>query len=459
MSPQRAVSVATAAICAAGATLATAAAAPAAPACPPPAPGGSRTLLDAVPRVVATRLAPLPGGGMVLAFSSYRGSREFPGTRVTVLALDARGCRRWRASLRGGWPIARPVAPRGGSVVLATSATSGGTGSLALTTLSAATGRVLRRDLFASLPLTNGIAPTLLSDRRGDVMAVFATSERISRSRSRPVMVLLSRRAGRSGWVRRVVARNNSSAPAAAARSDGAVVVAYPRRGRLRVRRGSMTGRLGRSADAGPVTSNFRSADLALGADGTVAAVWESTTYSAPWRLRAAVRAPKARRFARSVALGVLPGVPGTLLTPAPARVRVGATGRVTVGYAVPDGTRGEQRAMCVTAGSSGRFGARVPIGGAWEGGGEIAAMLFGPGASAAAVPTTATADGERLVSTVVGMDAACRIGDRTAIADAAGPAVESAIDERRRVWVLGQQRGSVSARRPLVLTIVGRGA
>ena len=243
----------------------------------------------------------------MLAFSSYRGSAEFPASRFTVMALDASGCERWRVSLRGDDPLSAPVQPDAATIVIgsATVVPRGGAGALTLHTLSATTGRVLRRDVFAALPLVTGIAPTLLASRRGDVAAVLATR---APGGSAGVTVRLSRRAGATRWERHEIARGSTSAPAAAVRPDGRMVVGYPRRGRFVVRAGPLTGRLGAAADAGPVSANFRTAAVALGADGTAAAVWESTTYSLPWRLRAAVRPAGRARFARYAELGAARG-------------------------------------------------------------------------------------------------------------------------------------------------------
>jgi hypothetical protein len=46
-------------------------------------------LADRVPAVMDAQLTPTLDGGMLIAFASYRGSREFPDSRFTVLHVDS----------------------------------------------------------------------------------------------------------------------------------------------------------------------------------------------------------------------------------------------------------------------------------------------------------------------------------------------------------------------------------
>ena len=174
---------------------------------------------------------------------------------------------------------------------------------------------------------------------------------------------------------------------------------AIPRRGRFLVRSGPLTGRLGAPADAGPVSANFRAAAVALGADGTAAAVWESTTYSLPWRLRAAVRPAGRARFARYAELGAAEARPGTLLAGAAPVARVGSRGAVTVGFSEPDA----DRSMCATATPAGRFAAPRQVASAISGIlSDVPTIVFGPAAAAAAVSSALTPDESTILSTLV---------------------------------------------------------
>jgi hypothetical protein len=425
----------------------------AAPACAQVAPGTARTLLERVPTMISSPMTPTADGGAVIAFASYRGSEEFSHARFTVLGLDPAGCTRWRVSLPGEWPLTRPLQAGAGTIVAGASTRRG----LGIYTLSAATGRVLHDDVFASLSPASGNAPTLVADARGNVAALLATRRSAGADgRSEAVTVKLTRPAHATRWTRTVVARSNTSDPAAAALPDGRMVVGYPRRGRFWVRLGTVAGNLGAPRDAGPITANFRGADVALGKDGTVAAVWESTTYSRPWRLRAAVLPATARRFAPSVLLGASPGRSGTLFTPAPAAAHVGDGGLVTIGFAVPGGRDGDPL-MCATATRAGRFAAPQRLAATESAfGAELPAMSFGRSGTAASVLTTATANGEQVFNTLLALDARCHVRGAARIDESAGPVTAAMVDVRGRSWLLGQKQPTVDSRRPLLLTIAG---
>jgi hypothetical protein len=414
-------------------------------------------LLDRVPGVASAQMTPTRDGGVVIAFWSYRGSRGFPASRFSVLALNSSGCVRWRASLPGPWPIARPVQADASSIVVAAgSMDRGGIGPLRIYTLSASTGRVRHSDVFPSLALATGIAPTLVGDERGDVAAVLAASEpAATRGRVRPVTLKLTRRARATRWTREVIARSNLRPPAAAARSDGTMVVGYLRRGRFWVRTGTVAGRLGTPMDAGPVDGNLQSAEVALGPNGTVAVVWESATNVGPWHLRAAVRPATSTRFARFAQLGFAPRRSGGAL---PA-VRVSADGRAAVGFfeaatskqgeLVGAGVYATRGVMCANATPSGQFddAGQVVVGGPSSY--ELAAMLFGPADSSASV--TLRPDGKALITAGTGC-----LAPNSLVLDPsdAGWPQQALIDARGRTWVVGQTRRGPGARRPLLLTI-----
>jgi hypothetical protein len=427
-------------------------AAPSAP-CAPVAAGQPRTLLERVPTLISAQMTPTRDGGAALAFASYRGSKEFPGARFTVLGLGASGCPRWRVSLPGQWPLARPLQPDSETIVAGASTPNG----LRIYTLSAASGRVLRKDAFPRLSLMYGSAPTMVADARGNVAGLFASQRPAGKGgRTQAVTVKLTRPTGATRWTETVIGQSNNSAPAAAALPGGRMVVGYPRRGRFWMRSGTVAGRLGAPLDAGPVSANFRGADVALGADGTAAAVWESTTYSRPWRLRAAVLPAKARRFAPSVLLGSSPGRSGTLLTPAPAAVHIGAAGQVTIGFAVPS-LKGGDPLMCATATRAGRFAAPARLAGAESASGaDLPAMVFGRTGTAVTVPSAPTPDGERMVYALMTLDAGCRVRATARLDPSSGPVAAVAIDARDRPWILGHEHPTVDSRNPLLLTIAG---
>jgi hypothetical protein len=428
----------------------------AAPSCVPVEPGHTRTLLDRVPVLVSARMTATQDGGVVIAFASYRGTREFPGSNFSVLALDQSGCVRWRASLPGPWPIARPVQADAGSIVVA-SATLGngeprGAGGLRVYTLSAATGRLLHRDVFPSLASSTGHAPTVLGDRHGDIAVVLATIEASGPPRGgTPVTIKLTRRARAPRWGRQVIARANIQPPAAVARSNGEMVVGYPRKDRFWVRTGTVAGRLGPPMDAGPVAGNFKPAAVALGPNGTIAAVWQSGTYHRPWRLRAAIRPAGAERFARFAQLGL-----GTsFIAESSPGVKVGADGQVTAAFFAPSGAPGGQRVMCANATPTGRFGAahQVALGGPLNPL-DQAPMLFGPANSGAVL--TSMPNGDSLTHSLVTVGAGCHPRSSAPLDPGAGFPQQAVIDSRRRTWVLGQDLygASTSARRRLLLTI-----
>jgi hypothetical protein len=116
------------------------------------------------------------------------------------------------------------------------------------------------------------------------------------------------------------------------------------------IRTCAVAGALGRPTDAGPITGNFKPSAVALGRDGIIAAVWQSVTSGAPWRLRAAVRPAGARRFARFAQLGFSGAGSFLGATPPAVRVRVG----VGVGGRGGDRIR-HRRALHVRARDAGR--------------------------------------------------------------------------------------------------------
>jgi hypothetical protein len=421
--------------------------------CAPAQPGRPKILLERVPQLMSARMTAARDGGAVIAFSSFRGSREFRRANFSVLAVDSSGCVRWRASLPGPWPIASPVQPNPNSIVVASAWLDLGDripGGLRIYTLSAATGRVLHRDVFPSLSSVTGFAPTLLSDRRGDVAAVLATNEPSGPPRgSTPVTLKLTRRAHATRWSRQVIARSNTRPPAAVARPNGKTVVGYPRRGRFWVHTGTVAGRLGPPMDAGPVSSNFQGAAVALGQNGTIGAVWQSASSSDPWRLRAAVRPARGKRFARFAQLGLAT----SFFADGSPVVHVSADGQVTAGSAAPNGTPGGRGVICANATPAGQFGPahQVAAGGPFNPL-DQAAMIFGPADSAAIVASTP--DGDALVNSLVTVDAGCKPRSPELLDPGTGAQRQAVIDSRARIWVLGQPAGGVSHRGPLLLTI-----
>jgi hypothetical protein len=400
--------------------------------CEPARPGVPRTLFERVPIVMSAQMAATRDGGAVIAFSSYDGTPEFPDANFTVLALDSSGCARWRASLRGQF-LARPIQPDARSIVVASGTISGE--PLRIYTLSARTGGVLRTDVFRSL---NAIGTTLLADRRGNLAVTLASAG------ESPQTLKLTRRAGSTRWARQVINDSNIQAPAANARPSGEMVVGYPRRGRFLIRTGTVAGALGRPADAGPVTGNFKPSAVALGRDGSIAAVWQSVTYNAPWRLRAAVRPPGARRFSRFAQLGF--GGAGSFLGATPPAVRVGAGGRVVIGFATGEAF------MCANATRAGRFGRprRIAAGGVADS--DLPAMMFEPAGSGTIVASTSGGTG------LLRVGAGCDPRGQEPLDPGAGMPQQAAIDARGRTWVLGQPRrvADVGVPEDLRLTIVG---
>jgi hypothetical protein len=420
-------------------------------ACDPFEPGRPRALLARVPVLSSAHMTATRDGGAVIAFSSFRGTREFPGRNFSVLALDRSGCVRWRASLPGPWPIAKPVQADAGSILVASAALRGPrlAGGLRVYTLSTATGRVLHRDVFPSLGSSTGRAPTLLGDRRGNVAVVLATAEASGRPLGASSVTLkLTRRAHATRWSRQVISRSNTRPPAAMARSDGRMVVGYARGGRFWVRTGTVAGRLGQPMDAGPVAGYARPPAVALGPSGTVAAVWQSGNDARPWRLRAAVRPAGAGRFARFAQLGVA----SKFLAEGSPAVHVGADGHVTAGFFVPSGTGGGHQVMCANATPAGRFGVarRVVVGEPLDPVDQTP-MLFGSAGSGRVVASTTA--GTALVTFGPG----CTTGHSELLDSAAGSAKQAAIDAQGRTWVIGQDLtgASVSGRRDLLLTVL----
>lgn len=353
--------------------------------CAPARPYQPRMLADRVPAVMDAQLTPTRDGGMLIAFASYRGSREFPDSRFTVLHVDSAACLRWKASFRGGWPITRPVVLGSDTILLASDGrrqTPVGT-TMRIQTLSASTGRVLRGEALAARGAETGSDARLLTDRRGDVAVVTAVRTGIgSPTCCGSMTVKLTRRAGDSRWTRQVIDRSGGSVPATATLQDGRMAVAYPRRGRIWVRGGTVAGRLAAPIEAGRLGGNFRGAAIAIGADGTIAAAWQSGTYSRPWRLRAAVRPSKARRFSRPRQLGFAAADHLTMFEgPAPA-LRVDAGGNVMVGFFAPTGTvEGRERVMCAHAARDGAFARPRPSAdrGPADPGAAAAMVLGGP--------------------------------------------------------------------------------
>jgi hypothetical protein len=277
---------------------------------------------------------------------------------------------------------------------------------------------VLRTDAFRSL---NAIGTTLLADRRGNLVATLASAG------AGPQTLKLTRRAGSTRWARQVLNDSNIQAPAAVARASGEMVVGYPRRGRFLIRTGTVAGALGRPTDAGPVTGNYKPSAVALGRDGSIAAVWQSVTYGAPWRLRAAVRPAGARRFARFAQLGF--GGAGSFLGATPPAVRVGADGRVVIGFATGEAF------MCANATRAGRFGRprRIAVGGVADP--DLPAMLFAPAGAGTIVASTSGGTGLLRVS------AGCDPSGQEPLDPEAGVPQQAVIDARGRTWVLGQPR------------------
>jgi hypothetical protein len=269
------------------------------------------------------------------------------------------------------------------------------------------------------------------------------------------VTLKLTRHAHAARWSRQVIARSNTQPPAAMARPDGTMVVGYPRGGRFLVRTGTVAGRLGAPADAGPVSSNFQGAGIAVGQDGTIATLWQSATYSRPWRLRAAVRPPTARTFAPFAQLGFDSGRGSFFGRAAPA-VRVGSTGGVTVAFTAPSATTpGDRRTMCANATPAGRFGParQIALGGPLNLL-DQAPMIFGPAASAKVV--TSMPNGDAITSSLVTVDPGCSPRAPRPLDPAAGIPEQAVIDAQGRTWVLGQDRAgaSISGRRALLITV-----
>jgi hypothetical protein len=237
---------------------------------------------------------------------------------------------------------------------------------------------------------------------------------------------------------------SNIQAPAAMARPSGEMVVGYPRRGRFLIRTGTVAGALGRPTDAGPVTGNYKPSAVALGRDGSTAAVWQSVTYSAPWRLRAAVRPAGARRFARFTQLGF--GGAGSFLGATPPAVRVGADGRVAIGFATGEAF------MCANATRAGRFGRPLRIAAGGVADPNLPAMMFG--AAGVGTIVASTSGGTALLR----VDAGCAQRGQQRLDPEAGMPTQATIDARGRTWVLGQPRhvASVEVPEDLRLTIVG---
>jgi hypothetical protein len=402
-------------------------------------------------------MAPMRDGGVVIAFWSYDGARGFPHGRFTVIGVSAGGCLRWRVSLPGPWPIAQPLQVDARTIVIAAGTTSGSSiGPLHIFTLSAATGRVLRMDAFA-FPLTTGIAPVVVGDRRGDVAVVFAADQQIgSRGRWRPVAIKLARRAHSPRWTREVIARANLRPPAAAARTDGTMVVGYPQHHRFWVRVGTVAGRLGRPVDAGPVMGNLQDSKVALAANGTIAAVWETASNNGPWHVRAAVRPAAGAAFAPFANIATAHRRYGGALS----ALDLSRDGRATVGYfeaaistsgqLIHAGEYPTGGVMCAQATPTGRFGAPRLVVPVFPSSYNLPAMLFGPAGRSSIVAVTP--EGNAVVTATSG----CRAEGSVAFDPSTNGWPEQAvIDTRGRTWMIGQTGRGLRGRRPLLLTIV----
>ena len=182
--------------------------------------------------------------------------------------------------------------------------------------------------------------------------------------------------------------------------------------------------------------------------------MWEATTYSRPWTLRAAVLPAKRRRFARAGLIGADPAERGTLPSPPAAAARVGAHGHVTIGFGTP--ARG-QRVMCIAATPAGRFSTPRDVAGSTQDyGNEVPAMLFGPTGNAVSVLAGLTSSEDAITNAVATLDANCHVRGTVPVDRATGAVVAAAVGSGDRVWLLGQDQPSVDARRPLRLTIAG---
>jgi hypothetical protein len=331
--------------------------------------------------------------------------------------------------------------------------------SLRIYTLSASTGRVLARDVFTQ-PGISGAAPTLLSDRGGDVAAItLAPDAPGSDHCCRPIAVKLTRHAGSRHWRRQVIlAPSTQDMPTAVARSDGRVVIGYPRRGHYWVRTGTVAGRVGAPIDAGRLGGNFRGGVLALGANGTIAAAWQSGTYSRPWRLRAALRRPEDRRFARAVQLGFAAADNGTLFEGTVA-ARIDADNGATITFNAPNRTTaGQERVMCAQSTSPGRFAQATvfDVRGLADPTGNAPIVLLGSRVSAAI--TIAVPDPDERGRTLVAIGSGCRAHSSNLLAPSAGQPVQATTDARDRVWLLTQPQPTVDSDGPLILTITKPG-
>jgi hypothetical protein len=417
-------------------------------------PGRARTIVDRVPSVIQAQMTPTRDGGVVMVFASYRGTHAFPQSRFTVVGADASGCVRWRQSLAGGWPLARAIEANAGTVVVASTGNGRYGASLRIYTLSASTGQALAHDAF-SQPGISGAAPTLLSDRRGDVATIMlAPDAPRSDHCCRPVAVKLTRHAGTRRWQRQVIlAPSGQAMPTAVARPDGRLAIGYPRRGHYWVRTGTVAGRLGAPVDAGRLGGNFRGAVLALGANGTTAAVWQSGTYSRPWRLRVALRRLDNRPLARAVQIGFAAADNGTLFEGAVA-ARIDAENRATILFNAPNRTTaGQERVMCARSTNRGRFATTAfDMHGLPDPTGNTPIVLLDGSVSAAI--TIAVPDEDELGRTLTAIGSGCRARSSTLLRPSAGQPVQATTDTRDRVWLLTQPQPSVDAVRPLILTI-----
>jgi hypothetical protein len=417
----------------------------------------SRILADRVPTLMDAKMTPTVDGGVVIAFASYRGSREFPDSRFTVLGVAASGCVRWRRSIAGGWPIAQPASAGKDAIVIASERFRPKTSTvrLGLYIVSASSGRLLRRERLRVPSATSGYQPALAGDRRGDVAAVLSLPVGLGTPTCcSDETAKLTRRALAVRFDRRIIERPGIGAPALASRPNGRMVIAYARRKHFWVRIGTVAGRLGAPIDVGRLGGNFRGGVVALAEDGTIAAAWQSGTYSRPWRLRAAVRPAGARAFALPAQLGYAAADHGTLYEGPPAALRIGHDGRITIGFFAPRRTTaGRARALCARSSATGRFAAPRPFTTDRPADpGAAAAILLGSRVSAAMM--MAPPDPDELGRTLIAVGSGCRARSRHLLGPVEGHPVAAMLDAHDRVWLLTQSQPTVDSRRPLMLTV-----
>ncbi len=407
-----------------------------------------KVVADRVPAIVQAHMAPTPDGGLIVAFASYDGTRRYPASRHTVLGIDASACVRWRASVRGGWPIATPAVAGRATVVVVSVAKERDRARLELHTLSLATGRVLRRERLPLPPGTSGTQPAVVHDRRGNVAGVGSVDDTTGRS-DRTIKVTRAARTPR--WTRQLVARPGVEPPAVASLPDGRLAIAYARRGQLFVRTGTVAGRPGAPVAAGRLGGNFRSAAIAIGDDGTIAVAWQSGTYSRPWRLHVAVRPAGARRFARPAQLGYAAAENGTLFEGSSPALRID-DGKVTIGFDAPEpDTGGRPRVMCAVSAAGGRLSRPRPFTDLRPVDGTSKIVL---GRTAMAAMMLAVPDPDGDGRTLVATGSGCWATSSHLLAPEAGHPLAALAGVRDRIWMLSQAQATTGA---ITLTVSGR--